>query len=189
MQLSDLPHFTIKSVRGRPDNWLLEGQFDHLETVREGRSWLYISRNGSLIGDLDQLDRETRRARFTTPDSLPQDMLGVSLPWLDGWWQAYHLALILDRSHEWTSVVFAASDAIARSIPGWRELRPASDCDPEPGEVLVPGGWNHEHCMLCNVHIDPGITAYVDFERNWLCVRCYESYAKPHDVGFVRSDA
>jgi hypothetical protein len=189
VKLSDLPQFTTTAVHGEPGSWVLDGVFNQLETVREGRSWLYVSREGSLIGDLDSLDRASRRARFVTPDSVPTSMLGLTLPWLDGWWQAYHVALVLDTTHKWRRVLFQATDAVERRMPGWRELTPAPD-EALAGEgVLVSGGWDHEHCMLCNSHIDPANPAYVDDEGNWLCVRCYEAYAEPHDLSFIRSDA
>ena len=189
MKLSDLPQFTTTAVHGEPGNWVIDGVFNHLSSVREGRSWLYVSREDSLIGDLDSLDHASRRARFTTPDLLPTGMLGLALPWLDGWWQAYHVALMLDNTHKWSRVLFEATDAVERHMPAWRELSPARESAPEVSGVLVPVGWDHEHCMLCNTHIDPADPAYVDNEENWLFVRCYKAYAEPHDLGFLTSDA
>jgi hypothetical protein len=190
VQLPDLPQFTILGTRLVDGGWVLDGEFSQLETVREGRSWLYVSRQDSLIGDLEALDPASRKARFNTmdPAAPPGWIHGATLPWLDGCWQAYHVTLVLDEAHSWERVKFVARDALQGRMPGWRVLREATDAVPEPGEILIPGAWDHEHCMLCEEHIDPGHTAYTDRENNWLCARCYVAYAEPHDLSFVRRD-
>lgn len=191
MKLADLPQFTISAVRpGAGGGWALEGQFNHLETVREERSWLYVSRRDSLIGDLEALDAQTRQARFmiSDPNPPPAWLTGATLPWLDGWWQAFHVTLILDPGHPWERVSFASRDALQSRMPGYRVLREAAGDPPTPDEVVVPGGWDHEHCMLCNAHIDPGAEAYTDPEGNWLCAPCHTAFAEPHDLSFVRGD-
>ena len=172
MQLADVPQFTVRAVALVDDEWVLEGDFNHLNTVHEGRSWLYVSRTDSLIGDLERLDPASRCARFNTKDrtALPPWVIWHTFPWLDGYWDARDVALILDSEHTWQPVVFQASDALERRVPGWRALRSAVNRVPEADETLVPGGWDHEHCMLCNAHIDPCTTAYVEGEGNWLCV-------------------
>jgi hypothetical protein len=120
LQLADLPHFTILGSRLIDGGWVLDGQFTHLETVREGRSWLYVSRADSLIRDLEALDPVSRTARFNTmdPAAPPDWVLGASLPWLDGWWQAYHVTLVLDEKHPWERVTLVARDALQGHIPG-----------------------------------------------------------------------
>ena len=86
MQLPDLPQFTILGTRLVDGGWVLDGEFNQLETVREGRSWLYVSRQDSLIGDLEALDPASRTARFNTmdPAAPPEWIHGATLPWLDG---------------------------------------------------------------------------------------------------------
>jgi len=182
--LSDLPQFTITSRDRLPNGWALTGVFNHLETVREGRSWLYGSREEFLIGDLEELDSDTRDAVFVTPEDRAGEV-ATTLAWLDGWWQALHLNVILDPDHVWNHLVFASSDALISRTPGWRRLRPTTEPQGED-EVRVAGAWDHEHCMLCNTHVNPGDGAYVDADQNWLCVDCYEKYAKLHDLSFVR---
>jgi hypothetical protein len=190
VQLADFPQFSISDLRMLNGVWVLDGDFNHLDTVREGRSWLYVSRADSLIGDLEALDRQTRQARFNTMDPEPpaRELIGAVLPWLDGWWQAFHVSLILDTAHPWHEVTFAARDALQSRMPGYRVLRERAG-EPTPDEEIVPGAWDHEHCMLCNAHIDPGHVAYTDPEMNWLCAACYGAYAKTHDLSFVRGDA
>ena len=45
VKLSDLGQFTIASREHSERGWVLRGSFNHLDTVREGRSWLYVSRH------------------------------------------------------------------------------------------------------------------------------------------------
>lgn len=184
MKLRDLPQFTITSRKPLPGGWALVGSFSHLETVREGRSWLYASCHEFVIGDLEQLNLDARTASFVTPDDHAAEV-ATTLAWLDGWWQASHLSVILDHDRVWNHVAFAASDAFVGPTHGSTVLRPIAGPQGED-EVRVAGAWDHEHCMLCNTHINPGDDAYVDADRNWLCRRCYENYAQPHDVSFVR---
>ena len=51
--------------------------------------------------------------------------------------------------------------------------------------VVVPNGWDHEHCELCNAHIDPGGTGYVDHSDHWVCAGCYTKYVAVHDLSFL----
>ena len=54
------------------------------------------------------------------------------------------------------------------------------------GWLIREGAWDHEHCALCNVHIDAGSPqGYIDPKENWLCPDCYERYALPRDLSFV----
>jgi hypothetical protein len=54
--LDDLPHFADLEVRESSDGSLrIMGTFDHRKGVRAGWAWLYISRTGSMIGDIVDL--------------------------------------------------------------------------------------------------------------------------------------
>ena len=188
MNLDDLPQFTISDMQFNEGGWVLDGRFNHLTKVREERSWLYISRMDSLLGDLKALDCDTRQARFhaRNPEPPPEWILGATLPWFDGYWDPYNIALILDETHPWKQVTFIAQDGLQSRLPGWNVTRNAIRATPHPNEILLPGAWNHEHCMLCWTHIDPGDAAYADSENHWLCAECFTTYAAPHDISFVR---
>jgi hypothetical protein len=182
--LADLPQFTIESRDHQPGGWSLRGYFSHVEGVHEGRSWLY-SHEVAIIGDLEGLDPLTRRATFVTSDDVP--VAAEALAWFDGWWQASQITIVLDKEHVWTRVTFEAADAFASHEPGWTQLRPAAGATRGENEVLLPMAWDHEHCMICNTHIDPGSEGYVDDERNWLCPACYSRFAARQDLRFVRN--
>jgi hypothetical protein len=190
MQLSDLPQFTIHEIAQPEGSWVLAGSFNHLSGVEEGRSWLYVSLTGSLIGDLISLNRESRLAKFDTYERTRPAVaeVGRSLPWFDATWHdAEHVAVVLDSTHRWREVRFQATDALARSDTGWPELRSAAGAKPEPEEVLMPAGWDHEHCWFCNQHIKPGDVAFTDAEDKWSCFRCYETYVSKQDLGFLHA--
>jgi hypothetical protein len=188
VQLADLPQFTVLRVLLTRGSWVLTGRFDHLNGVQEGRSWLYVSRTGSLIGDLSDLDRETHTAQFDTYEPARPAVAeeGRVFPWFDGTWHdAAQVAVVLDPTHVWRSVRFEAADALARQEGGWRQLRSATDAQPETDETLVPSGWDHEHCWFCNREIRAGDGAYTDAETNWACGDCYDSYVRRQDLGFL----
>ena len=54
-----------------------------------------------------------------------------------------------------------------------------------PNAQLVAGGWDHEHCSLCNVHINTGDFGYCDPKKRWMCEKCYERYVMRRDLAFV----
>jgi hypothetical protein len=120
--------------------------------------------------------------------------------------------MILDANWGWKKKQFHGIDAIAedfeardtsivdgREVKVWTKLAPVRDSDgrtrhhpannqtssPGFGTRLVPLGWDHEHCELCNTHIDAGDFGYCDSDENWLCEKCYERYVVQRDLAFV----
>jgi len=190
MELRDLPQFAIESVRDAESDPRLVGRLSHLAGVREGRSWLYAA-DESVIGDLEELDLATGAAVFSAPYWTPEGPArpGVSLPWVDGYWQAYHVTMILDPANAWRQAEFVAGDAQYFELGGhrgWQKLGQEFLEGAMPREV-VRGGWDHEHCELCRANIGAGgaPAGYVDAEERWLCEACYRLYAKPRDLSFL----
>jgi hypothetical protein len=111
-RLEDLPAFRILQITNADDPELI-GVFTHLKSVRAGRSWLYAGDADSLIGDLVDLDESSRQARFIAPFWSPTSpiQVGSVAPWLDSYWQAYHLTMILDSQVVWKRVQFIPSPA------------------------------------------------------------------------------
>jgi hypothetical protein len=196
-QLEDLPHFMVSGVkRGEvaSDGYIpleLSGAFDTLEGIREGRCWLLLPGKQSLIGDLTSLNPDTRTALCLTSEKAVPDVLGRSLPYLDGFWQAYHVWMVTDANQPWQEVVFHSSDAVSfsceggdgRKIRGLRKAKPEDSQNPEL--QIVRNGWDHEHCELCNAHIDPGDSCHRDAEGAWVCQRCFRQFVQPHDLSFI----
>ena len=112
---------------------------------------------------------------------------GASLPWLHSYWQAYHVAMI--RNGEWQSRAFVARDALHFELGGAHGWNPVEGGLPE-GAVskgVEPGGWDHEHCEICNARIGHkgSERGYVDSDDHWLCPDCYKRWAEPRDYGFL----
>jgi hypothetical protein len=201
-RLEDLPHFLVAAVQegetyasGYTD-YELSGTFDQTEGVREGRCWLLLPHKNSLIGDLKSFDPGPRTAVYCTAEEDKPPVLGLALPYVDGYWQAYHVWMVLDADHAWSRVIFQPSDALLRRGidehgKSWRMLRPAGLIPAELaaegwGDAeLIKGAWDHEHCELCRATIDGGKVAYTDAEDHWVCTNCFEDYVANHDLSFI----
>src|SRR5689334_12762813 len=111
-RLEDLPAFAVQRIDhvSGPE---LCGVFNHLKSVRVGRSWLYAGNVESLIGDLCEPDETTRSARFRAPFWSPASVIQVGsiVPWIDGNWQANHVTMILDPAANWQRTEFLPSPA------------------------------------------------------------------------------
>ena len=133
--------------------------------------------------------RPSRTISVFTDDLKPDVTAGATFPWLDHYWQPYHLAMILAPAEGWERRTFVATPARyfrQGTVTGWQEL-----------DALLPegamdlgvrdGAWDHEHCELCNARIGAAGSAegYVDPDARWLCSACYETYAVSHDVSFA----
>jgi hypothetical protein len=118
--------------------------------------------------------------------------------------------MVLDPEWGWQKKQFVGIDPIAEdfqsedtSIIGGREVKvwtklspvrgedsrlyPATDQSSTPASParLVTLGWDHEHCELCNAHIDIGMYGFCDPEDRWMCENCYARYVLRRDLAFV----
>jgi hypothetical protein len=60
-----------------------------------------------------------------------------------------------------------------RQIHGLRRMKHGEELPPEA--QVIANGWDHEHCELCNTHIDPGDYAYTKTDDLWVCLPCFEN--------------
>jgi hypothetical protein len=195
--LEDLPQFLVSRIKQGevgPNGYIpfeLFGTFNHLDGVREGRCWLLLPDKQSLIGDLASLNHKTNTAVYQTSEKVMSALSGSRLPYLDGYWQAYHIWMVMDAGHSWQEVIFRATDAVSFSCEGGdgsklRGLRKAKPEDLRKAELqIVQNGWDHEHCELCNAHIDPGDTCHCGEASYWVCQGCYQKYVLPRDLSFL----
>ena len=191
MNLADFPQFSVDAVQERDGEVRLSGRLSHLRGVRAGRSWLYAGVDASIIGDLEALDHKTGIAVFTTSDwALRKPVVaGVSFPWVDGYWQAYQIAMIVEPGHPWAHSVFVPGPArhfTLGNVHGWQPAdAPLPDGATDLG--VRPGDWDHEHCEICKETISTGGAAagFRDPDDHWLCQSCHARYAVPHDLSFV----
>jgi hypothetical protein len=188
--LADLPGFRVLAIELLSEP-RLSGEFNHLRSVREGRSWLYAGNEHSLIGDLVALEHTSKQASFIAPFWEPESpiQVGSTVPWLDGYWQAYDITMIVGANARWQRVEFAASDAQhfnLNTAHGWAKVDQELPEGAQPTHIQ-PAGWDHEHCELCNARIGKGGDPFghIDSERHWLCEKCYRRYAEPRSLAFA----
>lgn len=207
--ISDLPLFTVTQsssshLANGVTDYELTGTFDIVQNVKTGRAWLLQDGRVALIGDLVNLDLNTRTAVFSLCEKADLDFAGKSFRYLDGYWQAYHVWMVTEPDWQWTKKLFQAEDAVVErqkiDSEQWFVTRKRT-VDDVPGEDtpsvlsrndissrgIITGGWDHEHCELCCEPIEPGQFGYLDAEGHWLCGNCYTAFVIPHDLSFIEN--
>lgn len=193
----------------------LEGHFDqHINVTTDGPQWFWLlfGKRGCICASVQSLHKDTKAAVLTFEATEEPDVVGQTLAYLSPYWQAYNVWMVLDPEWGWEKKKFLGMDAIAeefqskdasmiegREVRVWTKLSPANvqrghsrhypatDQTSTPGSNvrLVPSGWDHEHCELCNSHIDMGTFGHCDSDDRWMCENCYSRYVVPHDLAFV----
>jgi hypothetical protein len=201
---ADLPQFHVLAVgQGSADEngyteRRLHGHLDRIGGLNfDPWCWLLLPGRGGLAGNFTPPTGPNHETTFSTLEKERLQVEGMSLAILGAYHQAYHIWMVEDGPAAWTEALFAASDAVAERFVGtdghaYRRLSKASNWSPEPsargpGEKwIVPGGWDHEHCEICNTHIDPQDRYFHHAEWNaFLCVSCYEKYVIPGSIEFA----
>jgi len=187
--------------------------FDHtIEGTGTRWFWLLFGERRYLCPMLKSFDKETKTAILICQEKEEPRVVGLELAYLSSYWNAIDVWMVLDPNWGWERKQFHGIDAVAEdyeakdiSIVGGREVKVWTKLEPvgvsrgqsrhypateqslpvRPGTRLVPSGWGHEHCELCNEHIDAGMFGYCDSEDRWMCERCYERYVTCHDLAFV----
>jgi len=98
MDLSDLPQFAVAEIQDGP-------------TPGEN-----VYRHGavSVVGDLRSVPESSdEQASFLTPDAAlaPELGPGSTYPWLDGYWQPRHVAMVMASAESWSRRSLAATPA------------------------------------------------------------------------------
>lgn len=214
MTRKDLPQFTVTAVeQGEADfdgnvEWRLRGHLSRLEgATLDGWTWLLLPGRSAETGYFTEPKGDTHETTFAIFSRNKPELAGQSLACLNRGHQAYHVWMIEDGPTAWAEHTFVASDALAEIVIGsdgkryqkWSKLQNTENGPPNPGadpaqEIgrtwVIPGGWDHEHCEICNAHIDPGDRHfyYAEFGA-FLCVSCYEKYVVTGSIGFAISDS
>lgn len=107
---------------------------------------------------------------------------------------AWAAILIEDGPSAWHEFTFEAKDVITTRFvdengQAWRSLTEFKEGQSVEAEAeIVSDGWDHEHCKICNAHIDPGDHFYRHQSANeFLCVGCYGKHAAKDDLSFLVS--
>ena len=209
MNLSDLPLFQVTAVRrlipSEDGTFTFEvtGTCSRVLDLEVGsRYWMYVDGVSSPLADVTSLDEHDQVAVLegTAFDGESVVAVGDTFPLVTSYWNAYVYAAILDESRRWYKRIFKPaaafeSDAdgggVERSTParpGTYRIYP-SQTKGGAGVRVIDAGWDHEHCEICNGHIDEANPiAHVDESDTWLCDLCYAAFAERHDIGFVAND-
>jgi hypothetical protein len=191
----------------------LEGSFDRtIESTGPQWFWLLFGKRGCLCASVQSFKKETRAAILTFEATDEPDIVGHTLAYLGPYWQAFHVWMVLDPDWGWEKKQFLGADAVAqdfeskdasfiegREVKLWTKLTRADvqrglsrhdpsenqTSTPSGGTRLVPSGWDHEHCELCNSHVDVGMFGYCDQDERWMCEKCYARYVMRRDLAFV----
>ena len=149
------------------------------------RSWIWIE-------SFQNADREGLQVASTENSQLEDnDDVFYLLPYE---FQPPLVFILLDPQEVWEEEIFgsglaATSKFIDEDGRGWTRQRPISDVSElKDGESLQVGGWDHEHCSLCNQHIYPEHRYFLharEDSRFFLCFFCHDRFALTHSVGEV----
>jgi len=213
-KLEDLPQFAVAAVRHIGLNrFELDGKFNHVvERADSYWFWLLVGKRDCLCVTLETLDNQSQTAMLSCDSDDEPGVVGMSLACLSSYWQAHHVWMVLDPMWGWEKKLFQGVDAIAedhdakdisfvagREVRVWTKLEPAEGVKgasrhyPAEDQTLplgterrlVAGGWGHEHCELCNTHVDAGEIGYCDPGGRWMCEKCHERYVLQRDLSFV----
>lgn len=205
MNLSDVPTITVSHIRSLdPSNAFdceVSGNVSRVHQLDVGCGyWLYLAGGDySPLARVVSLDQKASTALlnctiFATSHSI---IVGETYPLITEYWNTYVYAAILDSNRVWTQTEFKPSGSFASTIPGYTvstnparpglsRQYPSSDESLDDSIRIVDGGWDHEHCEICNGHIDADDRiGFVDARGLWLCAKCHEAFAVPHDLQFV----
>jgi hypothetical protein len=178
----------VETIEREPEGLRVSGRFDRLEGVRESGCFR-LSRGEYAWAHLKFVDRAACTVLLTDErdQAVAQLRVGERYTWLDDYWQVPLVEAIADDTHEWRQFTFAASAATQfkkGNAIGWQ---PVGKALPNGATDLgiKPGGWDHEHCGVCNRHIDPDDPiGYTDDDGYFLCSPCYTKYGAHHDLSF-----
>ncbi len=188
LKLSELPTMLVEKIEPEGEILRVFGRFDRLEGVRNGGCFR-VNRGDYIWANLVVLDRSACSVLATNERDRDLVRLGVGqrYVWFDDYWQAPFVEAIADEAVVWRKFVFEPSDGRyfrQGEVIGWQEIGgPLPEGAIDLG--VKSGAWDHEHCDLCQGHIDlDHPVAYTNDAGYFLCSPCYEKYGKHHDVSF-----
>jgi hypothetical protein len=189
-----------------------QGKFDR-SIPETASNWFYLlfGEREAVCVILQSLD-DKLSAILTCDEKEQPDWVGKPAAYLSARWSPYKVWMVAEPRWKWERKTLEALDAVAedfeskdisivdgREVKSWTKLQPVRRDDglsryyptsdqaapPNATTRIVPGGWDHEHCELCNEHIDAGHVGYCDPSEHWVCEACYARYVVPHDLAFV----
>jgi hypothetical protein len=182
---ADLPHFVVAAVhedrctgRFAPSPWIGEGWI----------AGLYLGGGRFLWGRFRGVDEAKRTASFYPNQVAELSALRLedSYPFMDGYW-GERAELVLNESRRWQPARFEPSDMVRFPAAGGGWMATRSSPAAPPGGEVVPGGWDHEHCEICQKKIGCGgePDGFFSPPDSWVCEECYRSFIVPRSLAFA----
>lgn len=179
---------------GQPEYrlWRLHGTVSNPKIV-DPTSWcaLLAPNRKCLYGDWAAPPSWDGKVQFETAREPTSVVKGTRLRYA-GSLDARAAILIEDGPSAWLELTFEPKDAVSmpfvdESGQRWRTISEVNQGTTlEPGAEIIHNGWDHEHCLICSAHIDPGVRFYRhQSENEFLCALCYRKYAATGDLSFL----
>ncbi len=98
----------------------------------------------------------------------------------------YDLSTFIDsleylRNVKWKSDTWKLSPALIDKSGGTIRSYIGQQFD-EKYFDLVPDGWTHDHCEICNIEISDGENAYQSEDNDWVCEDCFNDFLEPDNI-------
>ena len=188
MNLTDLPRFLVTSKsEGR-----YHGRFDPSPWIGNGHCiGLHFGAGRFLWCEVGDVDSEARTCSLA-PDEWSESFepnVDESYPYMEWYWGS-RAEIVLDEERTWNRATFEARAMVLYPAEGGGRMgTPLAEVEQAGAEGggVVPGGWDHEHCEICNQTIGNGgdPDGYVSDSTCWICVECYRDYVVPRSLGFM----
>jgi hypothetical protein len=166
-----IPHCTIHKILDFGEYCVINGDFDREHEFKEGYHMeLYAGGDVFVSLKILYLKNDGRRviAKIAQKDKGSFLTIGGVYPAVHCW-MAERAEVVLSPIENWKQATFVPRDCISISPNGNREL--------------IKGGWDHEHCRICNeVLCAKGCHASVGYRNeadHWVCEQCYEKWMVP----------
>jgi hypothetical protein len=189
--LADFPRFTVEVVETiDEDSYRIAGTFDRIDGVsRDG--WDYLVGTGipggmtATVLTFDETSKQASYKLFATDVKYHDLQVGMVLGWLSSYWDPLLIFAISRGPDVWKPLVFQPSTAYYWAKGAWTNNEEGAKRSAGlEGIIAVPGGWDHEHCDLCNKHIDDGDKYWLfeDGRSEFLCDACYAVTVPSRDL-------
>ena len=208
-------YFAVNEMGRRDGNTICRGVVANSKNVRTGFAALLVPPDRLVDIDVTEITQDLFAFLIRNPVDAAVIAPSEQYLFISGW-DTRGAEAVVDRT--WQKAVFEPKDAIQvrssgyrartrlgrnpqnRGAPGYAQLaemiariwgRIRRRNTPQPKETrIVPGGWDHEHCEICNecICLIHGPDGYANKDDNWVCPACYEKYVEPMSFDFLLRD-
>lgn len=177
-----VPRVLLQSYASQDDVITTILRFQDMPLRPLAPSWLAEPTNprNSLIELHRAVAREGLSVTFFTFESRPIEIKAGHVYNFTATWSPSQLEIAQSSQDRWRRERFRTSDMLAlQNADGSTIGRKLGQGDVPKEGIVVPKGWEHEHCSLCWKTISESTSfkhaGYTD-GRDWICNECYGKY-------------